>query len=168
MGATAFVSVEEYLTTSYRPDCDYVNGEVLERNFGRKDHSRLQGQALFWFMMREQSLGLAAFPEQRLRVGPRRFRVPDICVYQRPEPDEQIFTRPPYICIEILSPEDRLARVQERLDDYLAMGVVNVWLLDPETKGGWWITAEGHFEALDRILRTRDGKVEMPIQDLFD
>ena len=34
------VSIEEYLDTSYRPDCDYVNGEVQERNFGEKDQDR--------------------------------------------------------------------------------------------------------------------------------
>ena len=31
-----FVSVREIdLTTSYRPDCDYVDGRVEERNVGR-------------------------------------------------------------------------------------------------------------------------------------
>jgi len=39
------VSVEEYLNTSYRPDCDYLEGELLERNVGEWDHSRLQGLA---------------------------------------------------------------------------------------------------------------------------
>jgi len=29
---TEFVSVREYLTTSYRPDCEYVDGRIEERN----------------------------------------------------------------------------------------------------------------------------------------
>src|SRR5579875_879313 len=29
------ISVEEYLSTSYRPDCDYVDGEIEERNLAR-------------------------------------------------------------------------------------------------------------------------------------
>jgi len=32
-----FVSVREYLTTSYRPDCDYVDGRIEERNVGEYD-----------------------------------------------------------------------------------------------------------------------------------
>src|ERR1700744_5009601 len=36
------ISVEEYLDTSYRPDCDYVNGEIEERNVGEKDHAIVQ------------------------------------------------------------------------------------------------------------------------------
>jgi hypothetical protein len=38
------ISVEEYSSMSYRPDCDFVDGEVIERNFGTKDHSKLQGR----------------------------------------------------------------------------------------------------------------------------
>ena len=39
--ATA-VPLSEYLTTSYRLDCDYLEGELLQRNVGEWDHSRLQ------------------------------------------------------------------------------------------------------------------------------
>ena len=38
----ALIPVEEYLRTVYRPDCDYIDGEVLERNLGEKPHARLQ------------------------------------------------------------------------------------------------------------------------------
>jgi hypothetical protein len=37
-----YVTVEEYLQTSYRPDCDYVDGRVEERNVGEFDHGYLQ------------------------------------------------------------------------------------------------------------------------------
>jgi hypothetical protein len=40
--ATA-VPLSEYLNTSYRPDCDYLEGELLERNGGEWDHARFQG-----------------------------------------------------------------------------------------------------------------------------
>jgi hypothetical protein len=36
------ISVEEYLSATYRPDCDYVDGLVLERNLGEKPHARLE------------------------------------------------------------------------------------------------------------------------------
>jgi hypothetical protein len=42
MATGSLVSVHEYLSTSYRPDCDYVDGVVLERNLGETDHSLLQ------------------------------------------------------------------------------------------------------------------------------
>jgi len=167
MSTATLVSIEEYLGTSYRPDCDYVDGALIERNVGQKDHSKLQGEIFAWFRDRRRALRIAVFPEQRLQVSPTRCRVPDICVVHLPEPEEQVFTQPPCICIEILSPEDRFPKLQDRLDDYLAMGVPNLWVIDPASRRGWRITTEGHFEALDHCLRTPDGQVSLPISDLF-
>jgi Uma2 family endonuclease len=93
--------------------------------------------------------------------------VPDVCVTSLPEPDEQVFTEAPYICVEILSPEDTFPKLQERFDDYLAMGIPNVWVLDPASRRGWRITAEGHLEARDGVLKTHDGRIAMPIADLY-
>lgn len=167
MSTATLIPVEEYLSTLYRPDCDLVDGVLLERNVGPKDHSKLQGQVFAWFRARRRLLRLTSFPEQRVNVGPQRYRVPDVCVVRLPEPDEQIFSSPTYICIEILSPDDSFPRLQTRLDDYLAAGTENVWVLDPASRRGWAVTREGHLEALDGVLRTTDGKVEMPMADLF-
>ena len=41
--APQLVGVEEYLSTVYRPDCDYLDGVVVERNLGQFDHADLQG-----------------------------------------------------------------------------------------------------------------------------
>ena len=40
MSTVTLVPLSEYLETSYRPDCDYLEGELLERNVGEWDHSR--------------------------------------------------------------------------------------------------------------------------------
>jgi Uma2 family endonuclease len=167
MSTATVVSIDEYLTTSYRPDCDFVDGVLIERNVGTKDHSKLQDAVNRWFWMRRNELRLRAFSELRLRISQRRYRIPDVCVVPLPEPDEQVFTQPPYICIEVLSPDDSVGRMQSRLDDYLAMGVANIWALDPASRRGWSITREGHFEALDGVLRTSDGRVAMPLAELF-
>jgi Uma2 family endonuclease len=66
-----------------------------------------------------------------------------------------------------LSPEDTFPRLQDRFDDYLAMGVPNIWVLDPVSRRAWSIVRAGHFEALDGVLRTTDGRVGMAIEDLF-
>ena len=44
MATSTQVTVEEYLRTSYHPDCEYVDGEVLDRNVGRKRHSKVQAR----------------------------------------------------------------------------------------------------------------------------
>ena len=44
MATATLVSLEEYLKTSYEPDCDYVDGVLEERNLGEWNHGDLQGE----------------------------------------------------------------------------------------------------------------------------
>ena len=167
MATVEMVSVEEYLATSYRPDCDFIDGVVEKRNLGQRDHALIQSQIPIWFWARRKALGLHAVTEWRILVAVGRYRVPDVCVVRLPVPREQVLTSPPYITIEVLSPEDTLAKLQQRLDDYLNMGVPNIWVIDAALKRGWRATSDGLFEAKDGILRTSDLHVEMPLADLF-
>src|SRR5207248_153563 len=95
----------------------------------------------------------------RVRVSATRYRVPDICVVAGPEPDEQVFTSPPFLCIEVLSPEDRVSRMQQKIDDYLSFGVSCVWVVDPRTRKAWIYTAEGMREVRDGMLRTESPEI---------
>ena len=160
------VSVEEYLHTSYRPDCDYVDGEVQERNLGEKDHNRTQRELLLYLIARYPDLREQIIPEQRMRVTANRFRVPDVCILAPDAPDEQVLTYPPVLCIEILSPEDRMGRYIERLNDYFEMGVPVCWIIDPIGRKGW-VATPGHMdEAIDGVLRS--GDFEMPLTDVLE
>src|SRR6516164_7941977 len=99
------VSVEEYLHTVYQPDCDYVDGEVLQRNIAEVEHSSLQGEIIGCFYIRRKEWNVTILPEVRVQVKPARYRIPDIGIVLG-KTEEQILTKPPYLCIEILSPED--------------------------------------------------------------
>ncbi len=167
MATETLISVEEYLGTSYRPDCEYVDGYVLERNLGERDHSSVQMAISGYLYARRHQLGIRVFPEQRVQVKPARFRVPDICVLTGPRPQEQIFTAPPFLCIEILSKDDRLPALQERVDDYLAFGVAYVWVVDPRKRRAWIYTATGVSEPKDRVLRTASPEIVVPLEEIF-
>ena len=167
MPAGTLISASEYLSTSYDPDRDYVDGEVLERNLGELDHSKLQRKLILYFGNREEKWGVHVFPEQRVQVSRTRFCVPDICVVAGDEPDEQIFTKPPMLCVEILYPEDTMSRMQERINDYLTFGVAHVWVLDPRTRRAYDYTSTGMREAKDGVLRTDDPLIAVPLAEIF-
>jgi len=131
------LTVDEYLHSSYSPDCDYVDGELQERNLGEFDHAEVQAALLTWFRSHAKEWNIRAVPELRIRVSARRFRIADVCLISRDEPIEQVPTRPPLAIIEVLSPEDRVSRYQERLDDYRKMGVRHIWVVDPQNKRGF-------------------------------
>ena len=42
MATQVRISLQEYLDTPYRPDREYIDGEVRERNVGKWEHARLQ------------------------------------------------------------------------------------------------------------------------------
>src|SRR5271165_2094558 len=98
MSVGTLLSVDEYLRTSFDPDCDFIEGQVLERNVGKRKHSYAQGEIGAWFRARKAQLQLQPFPEIRLRVAPGRVRIPDVALCEFPLPDEEVFTTPPYLC----------------------------------------------------------------------
>ncbi len=168
MQSGTLVSVEEYLNTSYSPDCEYVEGKILERNLGEFDHSRLQTLLTGYLLNREKEWGILAVTEQRVQVKRDRFRVPDICVLAGGLPSEQIFTRPPFLCIEILSKEDRMTDVLVKVDEYLAFGVRYVWILDPRTRRAQIYDPGGVHEVKDGMLWTLEPEILVPLDRLFD
>jgi Uma2 family endonuclease len=133
---TVRMSVEEYLRTPFRPDVDFVDGVIEERHLGEFDHARLQTVLLRILGSREIDWNVYVSGELRVQVSPTRFRVSDVCVTDAAQELEQIPRRPPLLCIKVLSPEDRLARMLERVKDFHRMGVGVVWGVQPEERRG--------------------------------
>jgi Uma2 family endonuclease len=166
MPATQLIPVEEYLSTDYSPDCDFVDGVLEDRHVGERDHGLLQAAFIVWFHARRKELGIAVIPEQRVQVSPSRCRLPDVCVTLG-LPNEQIYTTPPFLCIEILSPEDQTGRVLAKISDYLNFGVPYVWVIDPRKKTATVYTATEVLPVSDGILRTQNPDIALPLADLF-
>ncbi len=168
MAAGTQISVEEYLKTVYRPDCDYVDGVVEERNLGECDHSWIQGQSCRIFSaIGYRQTGIIAVPEWRFQVKPTRFRVPDVIV-TRGKPEEQILTQPPLLCIEILSPEDTVSRTNVRVRDYLDFGVPVVWVVDPAERAVWIYRPNGMEQAVGESVKLDGTDIEVPFSEIFD
>lgn len=162
------ISVEEYLRSSFDDgDREFVDGLIEERYLGEKGHSKAQKRLILFFAPFEDRGEWFAFPEQRIQVAPTRFRVPDVCVYADEEPEGPVFRMPPFLCIEILSPEDRIARLTEKIDDYFAFGVRFVWVVDPDRQRGWIHTPGRAEEAHDGLLRTSDPEILCPLARLW-
>ena len=167
MQASTTVSVEQYLSTSYRPDREYVDGLVLERNLGERDHSRIQGLVCGHLLAYEKQWGIVSLLAQRVQVKAIRFRVPDVCVVSADDPDDPIVQRPPIVCIEILSQDDRMSAMHEKVDDYLAMGVRHVWLIDPSTRHSYDFTTDGMREPEGGLLKVTNSDIVVPMEEIF-
>jgi Uma2 family endonuclease len=133
--AVASVTLEDYLATSYRPDREWIDGELKERNGGKWEHARVQALLAAWFVQNEAGWGVQVGTESRVQVSPRRIRIPDLVLVPA-GPQPEVLVDPSVLVVEILSPDDSYSDTQERAQDYLKMGVQSVWLIDPRSRSG--------------------------------
>jgi Uma2 family endonuclease len=164
---TAFVTVREYLATSYRPDCDYVDGRIEERNVGEFDHALLQTLLGHIVTSNRREWGVLALTDVRVQVKATRFRIPDLTVVLSDAPREQILTHPPLMVIEILSPEDRLSRMSERTDEYLNFGIEHVWVLDPARRLAYRVTRSGFELAANKVIAAAGTPIRIELDAIF-
>lgn len=135
------LTLEEFLTLpETKPASELIDGEVVQKSMPAWAHSiieRLLG-FVFTVYLRDHPIGDAG-PELRRIFGPpggERPYVPDF-VFVTADRIPSLtghFWGAPDLAVEILSPDDRMSRVMEKLQFYLTNGVRLVWLIDPDTR----------------------------------
>ena len=166
--AEGLVPLEEYLSRCYEPDCEYDDGLIVERNVGEFEHSFVQAILAMIFNQKMETWGVYALTEQRVRIAPRKYRIPDVCVLRRSAPREKILTHPPLIAIEILSPEDRMRRVEAKAAEYLEFGIEHVWIVDPNKRTAWRASAAGLEKIEDCVFTVPASPILLRATEIFD
>ncbi len=145
------ISPKEYLRTSFRPDRDFIDGEVLEWNAAQRGLGT----------RRQRS------PNSARKSRPSEIRIPDIVVARIPISDEEVFTSALYLCVEVISLEDIVSACRN--------GSTNISNSVFPTFGNrsvealrWRVKAEGWGGAAsDGIMRSEDGQVAMALVDVY-
>jgi Uma2 family endonuclease len=155
------VSVEEYLRRTEKPYCEYIDGVLYPKPMPTTLHSRTQ-KAVIWLVEKQ---GVEALPELTVRLSGTRFLIPDVIAghgIQGPYP-----TEPVLLCVEILSPEDRLGAMLAKCEQYHVWGVPFCWVIDPEKQTGWEYHQGGEplRVAPEGVLRA--GKIAIQLTELF-
>src|SRR5437016_260311 len=102
MSTKVLMDVNEYLHTSFEgSDCEYLDGEVVERNMGELPHGDLQGNLFSLLRRFRRTLGIRVVLEIRVQIHSRRYRVADIGVWKNDDIGIGIPTVPPFLAIEI-------------------------------------------------------------------
>ena len=86
MAAGTQISVEEYLHTAYRPDCDYVDGWWRSVTWESGIIAGFKGKSSYFFLSQlpqYRQSGIRALPEWRFQTKPTRFRNTRCCCYAR-------------------------------------------------------------------------------------
>jgi len=165
--AGSLVSVQEYLSTCYEPDCEYDDGLIVERNVGEFDHSFLQSVLVTLFMNSEEAWGVFGLTAQRMRIARRKFRIPDVCILRLDAPAEDILAHPPLIAIEILSPEDRFPRITAKAIECREFGIEHVWVVDPRQRKVFRGTEDGLAEIEGGLLKVEGTPIRVQAAEIF-
>jgi Uma2 family endonuclease len=96
MSTSTLVPLSEYLTTSYRPDCDWIEGQLKERNLGEGPHTPVQGIFVGLFRQYRRERQVRVYSEQRVQTSLSHYRIPDVCVVRQDAPFERVYGRPRY------------------------------------------------------------------------
>lgn len=169
MSARVQMDVEEYLRTSFDgSDCEYLDGDIVERNMGELPHGDVQVNLAVLLRQLRRQLGIRVVTEIRIQIHSRRYRVADIAVWRDDNIGTGIPTVPPFLVIEILSPEDRMVRMLPKIQEYLSIGVEWVWVIDPEEKSALSYSQKNPAGAVCDVLRTENPAIEIPLPRTFD
>lgn len=164
MGAKSALSVEQYLHTSFPGlDMEYRDGELVERSLPTYSHGKVQGLLLAFLVALRKSHALFACSETRMKLRSGLYLIPDVAVFHNEEPAE-VPENPPLIAIEILSPEDWLAGIAEKLEQYRVWGVPHTWAVDPVAQRFYDYDGAMHELA---TLRIQELGIEMTLDAIF-
>jgi Uma2 family endonuclease len=144
MGAAAAtvrpIAIREYLSDPAYERYEWIDGRPVELNVGSGPHSRIQVNlgGFFWSYFRKYGGGCAA-AELRCRLtvaGRTRYYLPDVSVVlgDRSRLDGRYLDGSPDLVIEIRSPEDSIAMLTRKIQNYFDNGAKLAWLALPEER----------------------------------
>ena len=165
VASSTLVPVAEYLSHTYHPDREFVEGVLLERNVGEIGHGNTQTRIAAYVVVHEPAFWASV--EIRVQLRPDRFRVPDVVIVRGAMPEGRIITAPPEVAVEVLSPEDRAGATKSKVAEYLEFGTSCVWVIDPEARRAFIHTAAGSHEVTDGFLRNPAGDLSVPLSFIF-
>jgi Uma2 family endonuclease len=169
MATKTQMDVEEYLHTSFDgADCEYLEGEIVERNMGQTLHGTIQAWIAYLLLQRASAAGIRVVAEIRIRITNQRYRIPDIGVWRASDDlGIGIPNCSPFLAIEILSPDDRPVAMMAKVHDYFSAGIEWIWIIDPyEGTAMVYSKASPTGEQVD-ALRTENPYITIPLEEVL-
>jgi len=168
MATTSKLTLDEFLSIDddTKPALEYACGEAVQKPMPNRLHSAIQGYliaVLFPFLERT-GLG-QVLPEFRCIFGPPghvRVFVPDLVYIARERLTADLYHRAaPDLAVEVLSPDQDMARFVDKIQFYLLHGVRLVWVIDP-VRATVAVLTPGHEAVILTSGATLDGGDVLP------
>jgi Uma2 family endonuclease len=163
--STTLVPVEEYLNTNYKPACDYIDGVLRPKSMPTWNHSLLQARLIV--LIAQGYPEFAAGPEATVQIRTGKFLVPDLIVQERDRIQSPYPTEPVHLCVEILSPGDRLSEAIGKCEEYHEWGVETTWIIDPDERRAWEYRNGRRLQEIPTAGSLNAGAISIPCAEIF-
>jgi len=161
------LTLAQYSRVIFRPDAHFVDGRIIPRILGDWTHSRTVGSLVEHLHPACKALNLKSCISLRLQTSPSRIRVCDFVILNAEAPYEPVPTVAPLVCVEVLSPEQSPDEELDTLADYFAMGVPNIWLIDPIRRVAYTFGPDGLQKADPKNLRVPNTPIHLDLTEAF-
>ena len=159
------VSVAEYLAYRGKPNCEYIDGVMVPKAMGTRKHGRVQWRLCQ--LLEERAAGFEALNEQTVRLREGKWLVADVAVQRRDGIQDPYPELPIYLCVEILSPGDRLGEMLNKGETYHEWGVPYFWVIDPETRQAWSYDKGGSPKVVSADGELTAGEISISMDEIF-
>ncbi len=171
---------EDLLAVQDRPMPELIDGQVVDRQMGQKADA-IAATLLAYIVMfvRASRLGVVNGAQGSYQIfpdEPNKVRIPDVSFTRRDRlPDGPAGGHgrvAPDLAVEVTSPNDAVDYFETKINDFLAAGVVLIWVVYPEIRTVQVYRKDGTGKRL-RVGDTLDGEDVLPgfrceVAALFD
>jgi Uma2 family endonuclease len=140
--ATNHITGDELLAMGDIGSCELIDGRIVPMSPTGGEHADLESEldlALRLFV-RQYKLGRVLVGEVGIYTqrNPDRVRGADLAFFSKARlpgrAPKGFLEVAPELVVEIMSPEDRWAEVEQKVVEYCAIGVLWVWVVDPKSR----------------------------------
>lgn len=103
----------------------------------------------------------------KAEVRPGKFLVPDVIAQSRDRIQDPYPTEPVHLCVEILSPSDRMSEALTKCEEYHAWGVAMTWIVDPDQRRAWLYRTGARPEEVPAHGALAADGISLPLADVF-
>lgn len=144
------MTIEEFIEHFEEQPFEIINGELWEMSPAKKRHNKISKRIYdkILYFLAENEIGEVFFETTYILEDKSDWvkgsRVPDVSYYElkrydkyeadNPDSDDKPFILVPDLVVEVISPNDRYSKVNEKIEAYLSDGVRLLWIVDPQRK----------------------------------
>ena len=159
------VTEAEYLAYRGKPNCEYLDGVMVPKAWGTYKHGSVQGRV--GGLLKEKAAGFTVASELSVRLREGKWFVPDVAVQRREAIQDPYPELPIYLCVEILSPGEKVGAMLAKGEAYHDWGVPYFWLVDPEARTAWSYAKGEHPKEVFGGGKLTAGEISIPMDEIF-